>query len=300
MTYVGRFAPSPTGPLHFGSLIAAVGSCLRARSVGGRWLVRMEDIDPPREQPGAADAILATLIRYGFEWDGEVMYQSARGDAYDAALAGLRERGLLFPCTCTRRDIADAGGVYPGTCRDGLPAGHDADRTPAFRVRSDGPVVRFRDLIQGDIEEHVETAVGDFVLRRADGLYAYQLAVVVDDAEQGVTEVVRGSDLLDSTARQIHLQRLLGVPTPAYLHLPIAVDANGDKLSKQTFAPALPDHDPVFWLVWVLAFLGQKPPDGLSGASLPEFWDWAIANWRVELVPRKRAIPMADVTQGEV
>ncbi|MCB1735226.1 MAG: tRNA glutamyl-Q(34) synthetase GluQRS [Gammaproteobacteria bacterium] len=291
MPYIGRFAPSPTGLLHFGSLIAAVGSYLQARSQNGRWLLRMEDIDPPRAQPGAADAIIATLRAYGFEWDGPIRYQSTRGAAYDAALDRLRADGWLFPCSCSRREITEAGGVYPGTCRNGPPDMVEAARPMALRVRSDGPRIHFHDALQGDFDVDVAATVGDFVLKRADGLFAYQLAVVVDDAEQGVTEVVRGSDLLDSTARQIHLQRLLGYRTPDYVHLPVVIDQDGYKLSKQTYAAPLRDDDPIPALCAAMAFLGQAVPEEMAFAALGDFWAWAIRNWRLVDVPRRLSAP---------
>jgi glutamyl-Q tRNA(Asp) synthetase len=285
--YRGRFAPSPTGPLHFGSLVAAVGSYLEARSRGGEWLVRMEDLDLPRVQPGAASDILRTLEAFGLHWDGEVMVQSARNEAYRAALAELEKLGAAYPCACTRKEIADSalagvdGPVYPGTCRAGLPEGR-AGR--AMRVRTEAHPVAFDDALQGRISQNLESEVGDFVIRRADGLHAYQLAVVVDDAEQGVTHIVRGADLLDSTPRQIYLQQLLGLPTPAYLHLPVAVNERGEKLSKQTLAPALREDHRVAQLCAALAFLGQTPPAELKEADLDAFWRWAVANWRVERV----------------
>ncbi len=235
--YRGRFAPSPTGPLHFGSLVAAVGSFLHARAQGGEWRVRIEDLDPPREVSGAADDILRTLDSFGLHWDGEVMYQSRRCETYEAALAQLKDAGVLYPCACTRREIADSsvsgleGPVYPGTCRAGLAPGRVAR---AWRVRTDNRAIEFEDGLQGVIRSALEDDIGDFVVQRADGFFAYQLAVVVDDAAQGISEIVRGADLLDSTPRQIHLQRLLGLPTPGYLHLPIVLNANGEKLSKQT------------------------------------------------------------------
>lgn len=285
----GRFAPSPTGPLHFGSLVAAVGSYLSARSRAGEWRVRMEDLDPPREVKGAADDILRTLEAYGLYWDGEVVYQSRRGDAYESALATLRQRGALYPCACTRREIADSslqggdGLVYPGTCRRGLGSG----RPPrAWRVRTDGALIRFTDRVQGDQCSLLETDSGDFVLRRADGLYAYQLACVVDDAGQGITEVVRGADLLASCARQIHLQQLLGYMTPSYLHLPVVVNRQGEKLSKQTFARPLPRNPPVPLLWRALEFLGQAPDIAWRDAGRDEFWRVAMAAWREHEIPR--------------
>ncbi|MBE0624512.1 MAG: tRNA glutamyl-Q(34) synthetase GluQRS [Burkholderiales bacterium] len=293
--YRGRFAPSPTGPLHFGSLVAAVGSFLEARSHGGQWLLRMEDLDTPREQPDAADTILRTLEACGLRWDGKVVYQSQRSDAYGAALARLQAHGLTYPCGCSRREIADSilapdgALIYPGTCRNGLATG----KTPrAARVRVGDTVIKFDDALQGRICQDLAAAAGDFVLLRADGLYAYQLAVVVDDAEQGITDVVRGADLLDSTPRQIYLQRLLGLPTPRYLHLPAAVNAAGEKLSKQTRAAPVDGRDPVPALAQVMRFLGQTPPPQLQRATLAEFWDWAYANWNSERIPQRHSLPL--------
>ncbi len=291
--YVGRFAPSPTGPLHIGSLIAATASYLQARSLQGTWLLRIEDLDPPREMPGAADEILRTLEAYGFTWDGAVLYQSRRHAIYQDALDRLSAAGMVYPCACTRSEIADSllegpcGPVYPGTCRNGLPAG----RTPrSVRVRSAGTGIEYVDAVLGPQQCNLETEAGDFVVRRADGLYAYQLAVVLDDALQGVTQVVRGSDLLASTPRQIHLQRLLGLPTPGYLHVPVAVNAHGEKLSKQTGAAAVSHDRPARTLVGVLNFLGQRPPNSLDDADLDVLWDWAIRHWDAALVPRVRQI----------
>jgi glutamyl-Q tRNA(Asp) synthetase len=290
-TYRGRFAPSPTGPLHFGSLVAAVGSYLEARKHGGQWLVRMEDLDPPREMPGAADSILKTLEAYGFEWDGPVLYQSARHDAYEAALERLRRDSLLYPCSCTRKEIADSalrgieGPVYPGTCRNG-PHGKPAR---AWRVRTGMSETAFDDALQGYQAQVLERDIGDFVLKRADGLYAYQLAVVVDDADQGVTHVVRGADLLDSTPRQIWLQHLLGLPTPAYTHLPIAANAAGEKLSKQTLANPLDLAQPTNALWQALAFLGQRPAEELAAAGLAELWKWSMIQWNIQNVPKLRS-----------
>ncbi|GAB4296904.1 MAG: tRNA glutamyl-Q(34) synthetase GluQRS [Thiohalomonadaceae bacterium] len=294
--YIGRFAPSPTGPLHFGSLLAALASCLEARRQGGHWLVRMEDIDPPREMAGAADLILRTLERYGFEWDGPVMYQSRRDAAYRATLDELRRGGVLYACRCSRREALAAAaaahlapGVYTGVCRS---AGHAINGPGALRVRTDGRVIEFSDRLQGVQRQNLEREVGDFVVRRADGLWAYQLAVVVDDAAQGVTDVVRGSDLLDSTPRQIHLQRLLGLPTPGYLHLPVAVNAAGEKLSKQTYAPALPMDNPLPPLWQALTFLGQQPPAELLEGDVPVLWQWAIVHWDAAKIPATRALPL--------
>ena len=240
----GRFAPSPSGPLHLGSLAAAVGSWLYARAAGGRWLVRIEDIDTPRVVPGSAEEILAALRRYGLEWDGEVVWQSKRTALYEEALRELRSKGLVYDCACSRAELQRAASaplgrepVYPGTCRNGIAEGKAA-RAIRFRV-PDEPIA-FHDLIRGPVAEDVG---GDFVVRRADGLFAYQLAVVVDDAEQGVTQVVRGADLLASTPRQIALQRALGYPTPLYGHLPLVVNPDGSKLGKRDGALPLPALD---------------------------------------------------------
>jgi len=296
-SYCGRFAPSPTGPLHIGSLIAAVGSYLEARHHHGQWLVRMEDLDPPREVPGAADLILRTLEVYGFEWDGPVLYQSTRTEAYESALESLRQEGWLYPCGCTRKEIADAahhdvthgidGPVYPGTCRGGLASGKSAR---AWRLRVEDREIAFDDAVQGPVSQNLARDLGDFVLKRADGFYAYQLAVVLDDAAQGVTHIVRGSDLLDSTPRQIYLQQRLGLPTPTYAHLPVAANCAGEKLSKQTLAPALDLNTPIPALWQALDFLGQQPPPTLLNAELPELWAWATDHWESRLIPRTMSL----------
>jgi glutamyl-Q tRNA(Asp) synthetase len=293
--YRGRFAPSPTGPLHFGSLVAAVGSLLEARAHGGEWLVRMEDLDPPRVVPGAADEILRALEACGMEWDGPVALQSERSDGYHAALHRLRQAGRVYPCACSRREIADSAGagakgpVYPGTCRQGV-ASSRAVR--AQRLDTRGAAVAFDDAIQGKIACDLEREFGDFVLYRADCVYAYQLAVVVDDAEQGITDVVRGADLLGSTPRQIYLQQLLGLHQPRYAHLPVAVSERGEKLSKQTFAAAVDAARPLPALVAALTFLGQQPPRDLARATLTDFWTWAKKNWKPDRVPRVTSAPV--------
>lgn len=293
-TYRGRFAPSPTGPLHFGSLVAAVGSYLDAKHHHGTWLVRMEDLDLPRCVAGAVDDILRTLEAFGLHSDEPVIYQSQRTAAYDEALQRLKDIGAVYPCCCTRKEIADSalhgidGLVYPGTCRSGIPEGREGR---AWRVRTDNEPVGFVDELQGHITQHLEREIGDFVVKRADGLYAYQLAVVVDDAYQNITHVVRGADLLDSTPRQIHLQRLLGFPTPAYMHLPIAVNAQGEKLSKQTLAPAITTDDVIATLISTLEFLSQHPPAELRQGSVEEVWEWAIKNWQPERLKGSRQIP---------
>lgn len=293
--YCGRFAPSPTGPLHFGSLIAAVGSYLDARANHGVWLVRMEDIDTSRNVAGASDDILRTLAAFGFEWDGPVLLQSSRFEAYAAALECLQQEGLAYACGCSRREIADSathsavdGGLaYPGTCRSGLAAG----RQPrAWRLRVDNSELAFTDRLLGRIAQHLEHDVGDFVLKRADGLFAYQLAVVVDDAWQGVTHVVRGADLLASTPRQIWLQRCLAYPEPHYAHLPVAANPAGEKLSKQTRAQPLRVAQASAELVRALVFLGQSVPEGLARASVAEVWSWAFEYWSFESIPRQSLI----------
>ena len=254
-------------------------------------MLRIEDVDLPRVAPGAADAIRRVLERCGLFWDGPVLYQSRRTEYYQAALDRLSRAGLAYPCTCTRRELIacararDGSPIYPGHCRDGVSR---PDRPRAIRLRTTDALLTFRDIVQGDHRQHLERETGDFVIRRADGLFAYQLAVVVDDADQGITEVVRGSDLFDSTPRQMYLQRLLGLPTPQYAHLPVAVDARGDKLSKQTGAPPLDERNPGPALWAALRFLGQQPPPALAVAPAIEIVSWALAHWRLERVP---AIP---------
>jgi len=283
--YRGRFAPSPTGPLHFGSLVAAIGSYLDAKHHHGIWLVRMEDLDTPRSVQGAADEILRTLEAFGLNSDEPVIYQSRRSAAYNNALQRLKEIRMSYPCSCTRKEIADSalygieGPVYPGTCRNGVPTGREER---AWRVRTENEPIFFNDTLQGRQVQCLESEIGDFVVKRADGLHAYQLAVVVDDAFQDITHVVRGADLMASTPRQIHLQRLLDFPTPEYMHLPIAVNGLGEKLSKQTLATAVNVDHSVPTLLAVLAFLRQRPPVELSEGSLDEILNWGIAHWQPE------------------
>ena len=288
MAYVGRFAPSPTGPLHFGSLVAALASWLDCRHAGGRWLLRMEDLDQPRVIPGAADTILRQLEAFGLEWDGPVVYQRTRLELYKDSLRKLEPHS--YSCACTRKELEDSAlaidgsRIYPGTCRAGLAKEKAARQAPpAVRLRTGADPVRFTDRVQGAITQSVESEVGDFVLVRADGIFAYQLAVVVDDAAQGITDVVRGADLLDSTARQITLQRLLGLPTPRYLHVPVATNAAGEKLSKQTRAADAAEGD----LARALEFLGMNAAHGYSPREL---LGWAIQDWDVARIPRKRAL----------
>ena len=284
MAYVGRFAPSPTGALHFGSLVAALASWLDARQAGGRWILRMEDLDQPRVMRGAADTILRQLEALGLEWDGPVESQSKRLELYRDALGKLQEH--VYPCACTRKELEDSAlaidgsRIYPGTCRNGLTAGKTP---PAIRLRTHENQIQFTDKVQGTVVQSVEREVGDFVLLRADGVFAYQLAVVVDDAAQGITDVVRGADLLDSTARQILLQRLLGAATPRYLHVPVATNAAGEKLSKQTRAAAAGPGE----MAAALEFLGMKVPAGLPpGELLP----WSVRAWEPARIPRIRAV----------
>lgn len=326
--YRGRFAPSPTGPLHFGSLATAVGSYLDAKHHNGTWLVRMEDLDVPRCVSGAADDILRTLEVFGLHWDGDVgravpanlscrfdrlrtgiarptvLYQSQRTAAYEDALQQLQALGAVYPCCCTRKEIADSalhgidGQIYPGICRNGIPAGREGR---AWRVRTDFPPsslggegtrgqIELDDILQGHIAQRLESEIGDFVVKRADGLFAYQLAVVVDDAFQGITHVVRGADLLCSTPRQIYLQRLLGLPTPAYLHLPIVVNAQGEKLSKQTHAQPVGKHNAAATLFDALLFLRQQPPAELCSGDVEQILHWAIANWHPEALSNCRQL----------
>lgn len=302
-SYIGRFAPSPTGPLHLGSLVAAVASWLDARAVNGQWRVRMEDLDRPRCVAGAAETILRQLAEYGLDWDGEVLVQSQRDAAYAAALDTLKARKAVFPCACSRSQLArtqfnqaphNAEGeiIYPGTCRDGLPPGATGR---AWRIRAPDVSTYFTDRIQGELQQNLAHAVGDFVVRRADGLFAYQLAVVVDDAFQGITHVVRGADLLWNTPRQILLQTLLGLPTPDYAHVPLITNAAGQKLSKQTRAPALPEHRRGAVMTQALAALGHTPPADLSGAAPAELLAWARAHWSIAHVPRRPAIAKPGV-----
>lgn len=294
--YVGRFAPSPTGPLHVGSLVAAVASYLDARAAGGQWRVRMEDLDRPRCETGAADIILRQLESYGLLWDGEVLYQSQRDDAYAATLDTLQTQGAVYPCACTRSQLVHAPRnhegeiIYPGTCRTGLPAGTIAC---AWRVHVPDANTHFHDRIHGALQQDLASGVGDFIVKRADGLFAYQLAVVVDDAFQGITHVVRGADLLWNTPRQIHLQTLLGLPTPTYAHVPLITNSAGQKLSKQTRAPALPERDRGAVLEQALAVLGHIPPAEMVGADPAELLAWASTHWQIEGVPTQPTIANA-------
>ena len=284
-TYIGRFAPSPTGPLHAGSLVAALASYLDAKVAGGQWLVRIEDVDEGRSVAGAAESALALLKTLGMQWDGDVLWQSRRGDVYQAAFDRLG--ALAYPCGCNRREIADSrlgtapdgSAIYPGTCRDGLAAGKTA-RSLRLRVPPAGQdKITFQDRFAGAVTQHLALDAGDFVIKRGDGYWAYQLAVVVDDFEQGVTDVVRGADLIDSTARQIYLQRVLGMPTPRYLHVPVVRNALGEKLSKQTGATALAplnEDDAVAMLHTAAQALGMRMG---PSSSMAQFWRDALPAW---------------------
>ncbi|HQT25043.1 MAG TPA: tRNA glutamyl-Q(34) synthetase GluQRS [Burkholderiales bacterium] len=273
--HVGRFAPSPTGPLHFGSVVAAAASYLSAKSDGGKWLLRIEDVDEGRTEPGSTSSIIRTIEELGMEWDGEILFQSERKDSYRDALERIRH--ATYPCSCSRRQI---DGIYGGKCRNGTKG-----EARSTRVRVADETVSFVDMIRGSCAQNLEREVGDFVLFRADGYFSYQLAVVVDDHEQGVNQVVRGADLIDSTPRQIYLQRLLGYETPFYAHLPLALNEHGDKLSKQNLAaPAEPGIDVLFDAV---EFLGQEPPAELKEGTIREFWKWALQHWKIEKIPKK-------------
>jgi len=291
--YRGRFAPSPTGALHFGSLITAIGSYLEAKSHNGEWLVRIENLDKPREIPTASHEILKALETLGMEWDHEVIYQDQREDVYENILTLLSKRELTYPCACTRKEIADSsiigisGQIYAETCRNNI---QNKNYSGAIRVKTDNNIIEFEDSLHGLISQRPRSETGDFILRRSDRIYAYQLAVVVDDATQGITNIVRGADLLDSTPRQIYLQKLLGYPTPSYMHLPIAVNNQGEKLSKQTKAAHLDISNPVKQLIAAVNFLGQEPPIELLRDNVSSFWKWALINWRPEKIHKERTI----------
>ena len=293
MAYIGRFAPSPTGPLHFGSLLAALASFLDAKSNQGLWLLRMEDLDPPREPAGAADQILRQLDELELNWDGEILYQSSRLEAYQQALAQLANQSLIFHCTCTRPQIREMGAVYNGHCRNRTVA---SDEPTAIRIHTTPDPISFSDCVFGEISQNIEREVGDFVLKRKDGLFAYQLAVVVDDAYQGITHVVRGSDLLESSPRQIYLQQTLNLPTPKYCHIPIIVDIHGQKLSKQQFAEPIDSKKGSALIYDALKLLGQNPEIGLQHESVPVILNWAIEHWDIQAVPKLANMPMTPLS----
>ncbi|MEB0040728.1 MULTISPECIES: tRNA glutamyl-Q(34) synthetase GluQRS [unclassified Pseudomonas] len=291
-SYIGRFAPTPSGYLHFGSLVAALASYLDARAVGGKWLMRMEDLDPPREVSGAQTAILRTLESYAFEWDGELINQSQRHEAYEQVIHRWLSQGLAYACTCSRKQLERSNGVYPGGCRN---LGHDTDNA-AIRIRVPELNYVFEDRVQGLFTQHLGRDVGDFVIRRRDGLYAYQLAVVIDDAWQGITDVVRGADLLDSTPRQIYLQELLGLPQPRYLHVPLIVQPDGNKLGKSYRSPPLEQGQATSLLLRALRALGQPADDELNYASPHEVLKWGIQRWNATLIPRLRSLEEAELS----
>ena len=300
--HIGRFAPSPTGPLHFGSLVAATASYLCARQADrGKWLLRIEDVDRQREQEGATLSIIKTLESYGFSWDGEIIYQSQRNKIYQEALESLK--GQTYPCSCSRKDLRDYfelhpdmksdtdnalgeyTSIYPGLCRNGLSNPDSANSS--IRVRTVSNKVCFKDLCQAEeFCQDIEKEVGDFILKRSDGLYAYQLAVVVDDAQQKITQIVRGADLFDNTPRQIYLQRLLGYPQPEYLHFPVAVTADGKKLSKQNLSPSISSRQKRATLIQTLEFLGQQPPGLDQFSNIEDVWRWAFNNWNIDNIPQ--------------
>ncbi|MEG3755361.1 tRNA glutamyl-Q(34) synthetase GluQRS [Psychromonas arctica] len=287
--YIGRFAPSPSGPLHFGSLVAAVGSYLQAKSQHGMWQVRIEDIDPPREVDGASEDILKTLLAYGLQWDGPVIYQSQQSANYETVLTSLINQNLCYACCCTRKMIKQQGGLYLGTCRDlNNPLIDNALRINLLSI-SHKPTY-FEDQLQGNINVAPSEVEDDFIIKRKDGLYAYNLAVVVDDIEQGITEIVRGSDLISTTGKQLCLYQLLGANQPNYVHLPVAVSSPGLKLSKQNHATAVDTLNPTPILKKVLAFLGHPVPKDIPQQSCPEILFWAIQHWSLDKVPKQREI----------
>lgn len=295
--YIGRFAPSPTGPLHFGSLMAAVASYLEAKTQQGQWLVRIEDVDQTRNVKGMATHILQTLEAFGFEWDGTIVSQSQRTLLYENALQLLQDKQYIYPCTCTRKEIADSnpllgidGTIYPKTC---LIQPLKPNTAPAWRIKTDPVTLSFNDSIQGRVSQTLSQDIGDFILKRADGLFSYQLAVVVDDAEQNITHIVRGADLLASTPRQIYLQQLLNLPTPHYTHIPIATNCQGEKLSKQTLATAIDAKQAPHLIFSVLTLLNQSPPTTIKNATLNEMWRWAVEHWNLNQVPNRQQINTA-------
>ena len=293
MSYIGRFAPSPTGPLHMGSLVAAVASYLQARSKQGQWLLRIEDLDPPREIAGATDDIIRTLDEFGFEWDGEIIRQSNRADLYLQALDELSKQDHIYPCTCSRSDIkktAQPGPYclrYAGTCREGV---HTPEKTHSLRLKTPDENIGFNDYIQKHYQQNLNRDIGDFIVKRADGQFAYQLAVVVDDAEQNISEIVLGSDLLDSTPRQIYIQKILSLPQPDYAHIPVIVNADNEKLSKQTMASPVKKNEAARNLYTALNYLEQRPPGELQNAAITELWDWAISHWDIDNISSRLTI----------
>ena len=290
--YRGRFAPSPTGPLHLGSLLAALGSYLQAKKNKGSWLVRIDDLDPPRELKGATSSILYTLESYGLYWDEEIIYQSQRHDLYEQALAYLDSRSLIYNCTCSRKMIKEkavsgpVGYIYPGTCRDKniLSNTTETGKGTTTRLKTQDLKIEFYDLLQGAVSQQISSEIGDVALKRADGLFAYHLAVVVDDFEQNITEIVRGIDLMACTPIQIYLQNLFNYPTPDYLHLPILVNRQNEKLSKQTKAKAVTSSEVGSTLIRLLTLLNQEPPKALEFENKEQIILWAIENWDINKI----------------
>ncbi len=287
-TYKGRFAPSPTGSVHFGTLVAALGSYLQAKTNHGDWLIRIEDVDTTRKVEGSDLDILRTLEAFGFEWHGQIIYQSSQTEYYQQALEQLILESLVFSCLCSRKQLATTkSSVYPGTCRNRLPA---EKKQHALRLLTKNRTICFNDAVMGKQSQNIENQCGDFIIKRRDGLFAYQLAVVVDDARQGISEIVRGTDLLDCTARQMYLQQVLGYNTPVYCHLPLAVDAEGKKISKSDDATKVDINRREKLLCNVLQFLGQNPPADLSDSNINDIWSWAVQHWDIRQVPSKTHI----------
>jgi glutamyl-Q tRNA(Asp) synthetase len=285
-SYIGRFAPSPSGPLHFGSLVAALGSYLQAKSQQGKWIVRIEDIDPPREVVGASEDILATLLTYGLIWDDKVIYQSQQSINYETVLKIFKQQQLSYSCSCTRKVIKRQGGLYLGCCRDKiLPSKNNALRINVAKLER--PITHFYDLLQGYIKLDKQHADEDFIIKRKDGLYAYNLAVTIDDINQGITEVVRGADLLPTTGKQLSLYQLLEKQAPSYIHLPLATTEPGVKLSKQNHALAIDKKKPIPTLLQALSFLGHQVPDNVDRSSCITILKWAVQHWHLKNVPQK-------------
>jgi glutamyl-Q tRNA(Asp) synthetase len=284
----GRFAPSPTGPLHYGSLLAAVASYLNIRSQNGAWLVRIDDLDPPREMAGAASDILRTLENFGLHWDRDIVYQSRRLRAYDEALTKLQKKELIYPCSCSRKDIVKRGeSVYAGHCRNGH---NKTQKRNSIRIKVPQQTISWFDMIQGPQSASLFQDYGDFIVRRADGLHAYHLAVVMDDAYQGITESIRGADLLPSTSAQMYLQQVLDIKPPQYAHIPVAVNSSGEKLSKQSGAAPVSMRDPARTLFKALQDLGQSPPQDLEESSVGDILHWGEKNWDLQKIPAGKTL----------
>lgn len=282
--YKGRFAPSPTGPVHYGTLVAAVGSYLQAKKNNGSWIIRMEDVDTLRNVDGADTDILNTLETFGFEWDEKILYQTQQTNYYEQVLESLISQSMVFPCLCSRKKLAlEKNKIYPGTCRHrSIPEHQDH----ALRILTNDINIEFQDCVMGKQSQNIKQQCGDFIIKRRDGLFAYQLAVVVDDAMQGITEIVRGADLLESTPRQIYLQQLLNYSTPEYCHLPIVVDKVGNKISKTGGAVKVDVKNKEKLLISTLNFLGQQAPDELYKSHINDIWFWAIKHWDITNTPK--------------